>query len=126
MKPFCEVIVTSVLPAIRSIITKELLNTYKLTQKEAADLLGLTQPAISQYIRESRGLKVKLLERQPEIMRMIDDLSRDILHEKIRPKDLQLRFCKICKSVRESRVICHLHEDMYPSIAPCSQCPEVC
>jgi len=124
MKPFCEVVVTSVLPAIRSIITRELLNTYGLTQKEAADLLGLTQPAVSQYIRESRGVKVKLLERQPKIMKMIDDLSRDIMHEKIRPGGLQLKFCKICKTVRENRIICHLHEEMYPSIAPCSECPE--
>ncbi len=124
MKPFCEVVVTSVLPAIRSIITRELLNTYKLTQKETADLLGLTQPAISQYIRESRGVKVKLLEKEPKIMKMIDDLSKDIMHGKVRPGDLQLKFCKICKSVRESRIICHLHEEMYPSIAPCSECPE--
>lgn len=124
MKPFCEVIVTSVLPAIRSIITRELLNTYGLTQKEVADLLGLTQPAISQYMRESRGIKVKLLEKEPEIMKMIDDLSKDIIHEKVRPKELQLKFCKICKSVRESRIICHLHQEMYPFIAPCSECPE--
>jgi len=124
MKPFCEVVVTSVLPAIRSIITRELLNTYKLTQREAAALLGLTQPAISQYIRESRGIKVKILEKRPEIMKMIDDLTRDIVHEKIRPRNLQMKFCKICKSVRDSRIICHLHEEMYPSIAPCSECPE--
>ena len=126
MKPFCEVIVTSVLPAIRSVMTRELLNTYGLTQKEAADLLGLTQPAISQYIRESRGTKVKLLERQPKIMEMIDNLSRDIFHEKLRPRDLQVRFCEICKSIRESRIICHLHEEIYPSIAPCSECLEEC
>jgi len=124
MKPFCEVVVTSVLPAIRSIITRELLNTYKLTQKETADLLGLTQPAISQYIRESRGVKVKLLEKEPKIMKMIDDLSKDIMHGKVSPRDLQLKFCKICKSVRENRIICHLHEEMYPAIAPCSECPE--
>jgi len=124
MKPFCEVIVTTVLPAIRSLITKELLNTYNLTQKEAADLLGLTQPAISQYNRESRGFKVKILEKQPEIMKMIDDLSKNIVSGKVNPKEMQSKFCKICKAVRSSRVICHLHEEIYPSIAPCLKCPE--
>jgi len=124
MKPFCEVIVTSVLPAIRSIITKELMSDYKLTQKETADLLGLTQPAISQYQKESRGTKVKLLERQPEVMKMIDELTKDVATGKIRPKQLQLKFCKICKTVRENKIICSLHEDIYPSIAPCSECPE--
>jgi len=124
MKPFCEVIVTTVLPAIRSLITKELLNTYNLTQKEAADLLGLTQPAISQYNRESRGFKVKFLEKQPEVMKMIDDLSKDIVSGKVNPKEMQSKFCEICKTVRSTRVICHLHEEIYPSIAPCIKCPE--
>lgn len=124
MKPFCEVIVTTVLPAIRSLITKELLGTYNLTQKEAANLLGLTQPAISQYNRESRGFKVKILEKQPEVMKMIDDLSKDIVSGKVSPKEMQSEFCEICKTVRTSRVICHLHEEIYPSIAPCIKCPE--
>jgi predicted transcriptional regulator len=124
MKPFCEVIVTTVLPAIRSLITKELLDKYNLTQKEAAELLGLTQPAISQYNRESRGFKVKMLEKQPEIMKMIDDLSKKIVSGKIKPNEIQTKFCKICKKVRTSRVICRLHEEIYPSIAPCVKCPE--
>jgi len=126
MKPFCEVIVTTILPAIRSIITKELLSGYHLTQKQAADLLGLTQPAVSQYYRESRGFKVKILEKQPKIMKMIDNLTKDIAAERITPKEIQTRFCSICKSVRESKTICHLHEDIYPSIAPCSECPNPC
>ncbi len=122
MKPFCEVIVTTILPAIRSIITKELLSTYHLTQKEAADLLNLTQPAISQYYGESRGFKVKLLEGQPKIMKMIDDLTKEIVSEKISPKKIQAKFCTICKAVRKSKIICRLHEDIYPSIAPCTEC----
>ena len=126
MKPFCEVIVTIILPAIRSIITKELLSKYHLTQKETADLLGLTQPAISQYYGESRGFKVKLLEKQPKIMKMIDDLTKDIASERIEPKEIQAKFCAICKTVRESKTICHLHEGIYPSIAPCSECPSPC
>jgi predicted transcriptional regulator len=126
MKPFCEVIVTTILPAVRSIITRELLSNYHLTQKQAADLLGLTQPAISQYYRESRGFKIKLIEKQPKIMKMIDNLTRDIVVKGITPKEIQSRFCSICKTVRESKTICHLHEGIYPSIAPCSECPNPC
>ena len=126
MKPFCEVIVTTILPAIRSLITKELLSTYHLTQQEAADLLGLTQPAISQYFRESRGFKVKLLEKQPGIMKIINDLTKDIAAERLNAKEIQSKFCSICKTVRESKIICRLHEGIYPSIAPCSECPAPC
>lgn len=124
MKPFCEVITSTVLPAIRSIITKELLSTYGLTQKQAADILGLTQPAISQYNRETRGFKVRIIEKQPRIMEMIDTLTKDIVREKTDPRKIQAQFCKICKNIRESGTICHLHEEIYPSIAPCTECPK--
>lgn len=125
MKPYCEVVVSTILPAMRSLITNELLKKYGLTQREAAKISGLTQPAVSQYSRESRGFKTKLLEKNPKIMRMIDDLTKDIVSERITPKEIQSRFCKICKTIRESKLICSMHEDIYPAIAPASECPDL-
>lgn len=122
MKPFCEVVVTKVLPAIRSIITRQLMEYYKFNQQQTADLLGLTQPAISQYIQQSRGTKVKILEKQPDIMKMIDEMTKDIATGKMRPRELQSKFCEICKTIRKNKIICYLHEEIYPSIVPCSEC----
>jgi predicted transcriptional regulator len=123
MKPFCEVIVVSVLPSIRSLLAKELIVSYKLTQEEAAKLLGLTQPAISQYYRESRGTKVKILENSKKVMRMIRSLGNDIVTKKVDSKKIQQEFCKICKEVRKEKLICKLHKDIYPLIATCKECP---
>ena len=125
MKPYCEVVVSTILPAMRSLITNELLNKYGLTQKQAADLSGLTQPAISQYSRESRGIKTKLLEKHPKIMKMIDDLTKDIVSGKIDPKGMQSRFCEICKMIRKNKLICSMHKEIYPAIAPASECPDL-
>ena len=126
MKPFCEVIVSTILPAIRSLITRELLKTYGLTQKQVAELLGLTQPAISQYNREYRGFNIQLLEKDPEIIEMIDVLTEKIYDGKLTPVQILSSFCNICKKVRESRIICSLHEQIYPQIAPCLKCPHEC
>ena len=122
MKPFCEVVTASVLPAIRSIMTKELLTTYKMTQQEAADILGITQPAVSQYNREARGSKIKMLTGEKDIMEMINNLTKDIVDKKINAREINERFCQICKEIREKRLICKIHEDIYPSIAPCKEC----
>ncbi len=122
MKPFCEVVVGSVLPGIRSIMTRELLTTYKMTQQEAADLLGITQAAVSQYNREARGSKVKLLEKEKEIIKIINDLTKDIVDKKINFREINQRFCEVCKEIRKKGLICKLHEDIYPSIAPCEKC----
>jgi len=123
MKPFCEVIVASVLPSIRSLLAKELIVSYNLTQEEAAKLLGLTQPAISQYYRESRGTKVKILENSKKVMRMIRSLGNDIVTKKVDSRKIQQEFCKICKEVRKEKLICKLHKDIYPLIATCKECP---
>ena len=96
-----------------------------MTQKQAADLLGLTQPAISQYSREARGTKVKILEKEPEVMRMIDDLTSDIVSKNIDAKEIQAWFCEICRIIRKKGLICSLHEDLYPAIAPASVCPDL-
>ncbi len=123
MKPFCEIVVSNVLPSVRALITKELLDNYKLTQQEVAELLGLTQPAISQYQRQSRGFRVKTLEKSPKIMKSIGNLASDIASGKVTPKEIQNSFCDICGEVRKAKLICKLHEDIYPGIAPCSKCP---
>jgi predicted transcriptional regulator len=44
----CETVGKKVLPVFRSLIAKELMNTYNLTQVKAAQKLGTTQAAISQ------------------------------------------------------------------------------
>jgi len=122
MKPFCEVVVNSILPAIRSIMTRELLKTYNMTQQETADLLGITQASVSQYNRQSRGAKVKILGGESEIMEMINVLTKDIADKKLNAKGINSRFCQLCKKIREKHLICKMHEDIYPSIAPCKEC----
>ena len=103
-------------------MTRELLTIYKMTQQQAADLLGITQAAISQYNRQSRGSKVKILEDQKDVMGMIDLLTKDIVDKKVNAREINNRFCDICKKVREAHLICKMHEDIYPSIAPCKEC----
>lgn len=61
MRLVCEIVASDVLPALRALISKQLIEGYGLTQKEAARKLGLTQPAISQYKKDVRGKKVALV-----------------------------------------------------------------
>ena len=51
MRPPCEVVVWYVIPAIRSDLTKELLNL-GMKQKQVCDVLDISQPAISQYVSD--------------------------------------------------------------------------
>ena len=55
MKTVCEIVVQDILPTLRAAIAKELIAGYSLNQGEVAKLLDVSQPAISQYLRQLRG-----------------------------------------------------------------------
>jgi predicted transcriptional regulator len=51
----CERAAGDVLPRARALIARKLVDVYGLSRTEAAKRMGLTQPAISQYVKETRG-----------------------------------------------------------------------
>lgn len=120
MKPVCEVAVSHILPEVRAIITRELLFKYKLTQQETAELLGITQAAVSHYSRQIRGSKIKIKEK--DILEKIDLLAKEIFDKKLSPKQLNAKFCYICREVRKRNLVCKPHRDIYPLIGPCDEC----
>lgn len=125
MKPFCEVIVADALPALRALITKELMQIHGLNQTEVSKKLGITQPAVSQYRRELRGHKLRLLLDNEEIMGLIKKLSHEIALSDMPAIGIHEKLCEICRKMREEGVICRLHASRYPSIGPCKICFKV-
>ena len=122
MKPFCEIIVADVMPALRALITKELMDKYGLNQTEVAEKLGITQPAVSQYRKALRGHNVRLLESNKKILELINSLSHDVNKGTVQPSVMLQRLCLICKTIREEKIICQLHAKAYSSLEGCSIC----
>lgn len=73
----CERVVNEVLPAVRSLLAKDLQDK-GYSQTEIADLLNLTQPAVSQYLSASRGKNIQYIEENTAIRSQIDDLVVEI------------------------------------------------
>ena len=124
MKPFCEIIVSDVLPAMRAVLANEMSKTYGLSQVQISKKLGITQPAISQYIRELRGQRAKVILSNEKMMDLIKKLAHDIAVDKtdMGSKTLHKKFCLICRNIREEGLICKLHKDSWPSMGPCKIC----
>jgi predicted transcriptional regulator len=112
MKPFCEIIVSDVMPALRAIITDELSKSYGLSQTQISKKLGITQPAISQYKSEMRGQKTKILLSNKKIMELIGQFSHEIATKDIGAAETHRKLCAICKKIREEGIICELHKEM--------------
>ncbi len=106
MKPFCEVVVSDVLPAIRALIAKNLLDL-GLTQKEISEKLGITQPAVSQYLKQVRG-DMEIIK-DKKILDDIKKFSIEIAADNLTPVQIHQRFCGICLCMRERGITCKLH-----------------
>ena len=53
-----EIEVWYVIPAIRKELAKILIKKYKLKQKKVAEILGITESAISQYLHKKRAKEI--------------------------------------------------------------------
>ena len=121
MKPLCEIIVKEVLPGLRAVICKELMTKYNLNQSEISDLLGVSQPAVSQYLREIRGNNSNIMENSA-VMLEIKNLCQSIYEKKIEPTQLSMELCKICKLITSKGLLCDLHKNLYPKLDNCKLC----
>ena len=92
----CEISAKYVIPAIRLMIARKLIDEYGLTQSEVARLLGVTQPSISHYLNSKRGIKMaRTLSRSKEIRNYVDEYVKRTISTGSPPRDMSL--CKICK-----------------------------
>jgi len=86
----------NVVPVIRKEIAESLVRDYELTQREAAEKLGVTPAAVSQYISNKRG-RLKIIDE--EILNEIkNSASRIIKYESTVVTKETCRICKILRS----------------------------
>jgi len=111
----CEVAVKSVVPAIRAGLAKELVQTHKLKQIDIASLLGITQTAVSKYTRDVRG-RVVQIENVEEVQQMITRTAMMLVNGGMSRRQLVIRFCEICRLVRQKGLMCELCKRSNPSL----------
>ncbi len=101
MSPKCENISKHILPLLRALVAKELLNTYSLTQVEVAEKLGTTQAAISQYMNSKRAAKgaEEYAYMLPKIQTLATDTAKQIVEKKTKLNDTPLDLCKLCSII---------------------------
>jgi len=105
----------SVIPAIRALVVKRLVEQHGMTQQEAAKLLGVTQPAVSKYLHEKRGAAIKLggIEAIDEAT---DEIAELISSRKAPQIEVMSRIEAACDYVRKNRYMCDLHKKLEPSM----------
>ena|SRR3989338_5495921 len=103
MKTVCEVVVQDILPTLRAAIAKELITGYNLNQGEVAKLLDVSQPAVSQYLRQLRG-KSDFLE-DKTVKNEIKELGSRLYQNQINQVELSTKMCHISKLIINNKLI---------------------
>lgn len=77
MKTVFEVVSQEVLPCLRAMVAKKLIES-GFSQRQAADKLGLSQPAISQYKRDLRGQKAGIFVNYPQLLEDTNSIAKRV------------------------------------------------
>ena len=114
------------IPAVRAILSKELVIENGLKEEEVARMLGITQAAVSNYLRGTRGdneLISKLMSLS-EIMSMIKEISDDLSTNRAYTAKTLSKFIALCNYMRYSLIICDAHHSLERNIDQkvCEQC----
>jgi len=116
----------SLIPALRAILAKDLANNYNIREDEISKMLGVTQAAVSNYIRGTRGdpkLIEKLLE-DKQVADMLDDISDSLSSDKAYTPSNLSKFIGLCNYIKSSLLICDIHHNLETNIDDeiCKEC----
>ncbi|MEM5805528.1 MAG: hypothetical protein QW156_03430 [Candidatus Aenigmatarchaeota archaeon] len=114
MKILCEVVATDLIPAIRAIMAKELIEKYNLPQVVVSKKLGITEAAVSQYKKGIRGLKIRKFLTNKKIFFEIKKLTKKIANENYDAEKIHLLICKLSDKLLKEKVF---DEEILPG--PC-------
>ena len=110
-----EIASKSVIPAIRAMVVRRLVDEHGMTQQQAAHLLGITQPAVSKYMHNKRGIAIKL-----EGNRRVEQAAKKIADMLVSGKAGQVqvmgRLYEASVHVRKDRLMCDLHKRLEPGL----------
>ena len=113
-----EIEAKSLIPAVRAILAKKPIKEDSLKEEDIAKVLGITQVAVSNYVKGTRGdmeriSKLNVLEKS---IRMIDDIARDISTNKAYTPSTLAKFIGLCNYRLYILIICDVHHSIESNI----------
>lgn len=109
-----EVEVFYILPALRKELAKSL-RTKKIKQRLIAEMLGVTEAAVSQYLKNKRGEGIKFnKELKLEIKKSADKL--------IQGESFKNEAQRLLKIMKEKKITCKLCKQYASSEENCNTC----
>jgi len=116
----------TLIPALRAILSKRLSEKYSIHEDEISKMLGVTQAAVSNYIRGTRG-DPKLIEKlgeEKQVTEMLTDICENLASDKAYTPSSLSKFIGLCNYIKSSLLICDIHHNLESNIDDevCKEC----
>ncbi len=116
----------TLIPALRAILAKKLAEDHKIREDEISKMLGVTQAAVSNYIRGTRGdpqLIQKLLAEE-QVSKLVDELTDSLSSDMAYTPSNLSKFIGLCNYIKSSLLICDIHHNLETDIDEkvCKEC----
>ena len=116
----------TLIPALRAILSKKLAKDHKIREDEISKMLGVTQAAVSNYIRGTRGdpqLIQKLLSEE-QVAKLINELCDSLTTDMAYTPSSLAKFIGLCNYIKSSLLICDIHHNLESDIDEkvCKEC----
>ena len=117
MKPPCMIVVQYVLPAIRVLIMKNLIEKHNMRKIDVSAKMELTPAAITQYMKGERGATfVDEILKSEKTMKILSELTEALAKQNMPPETIIEKLCKACIVIRSEGIICGLHQKELPTL----------
>lgn len=116
----------TLIPALRAILAKKLAEEHSVREDEISKMLGVTQAAISNYIRGTRG-DPKLIQKlitDEQVSQLLNELSDRLASDMAYTPSSLAKFISLCNYIKSSLLICEIHHNLESNIdeAICKEC----
>jgi predicted transcriptional regulator len=99
-------------------MAREIVSNRGLNEQQTAELLGLSQSAVSRYVNKERGNNLLNLENSTEILALINQMVATLIKEPDNKTQVLELFCQTCQAVRKKGLMCpNCQKEMPPQWA---------
>lgn len=121
----CEVAVKTVSPAIRALLAQTLREKHELKETQIAQILGITQSAVSKYSKGVRGSTISVGS-IPEVQSIINQMASLLIIKPLQAAqqiEVMRLFCEACTLMRQKGLMCVLcQQNQKPKVDGCNFC----
>ncbi|HID17351.1 TPA: hypothetical protein EYP26_03565 [Candidatus Bathyarchaeota archaeon] len=117
MKPPCVLVVGRVLPALRVLVAKRLMEEHNLKLVDAARRMDVTPSAITQYVKGARGYRLpRRLKANKALEEAVNSIAEELVKDKVNMENVLKKICNTCEAIRSEELLCEDHIETLPSL----------